>query len=575
MSPTSRPWSPAIHSRTFGRAAAYAAQSLVDVVTRSLSPVGAQGYASMLFDAPTTMSPCQMATEWGTAETDTDPRFSPSPLSAGSTPYSQRPQSRPVRLEPTVSERSESSEHAIPMESIVVPQARRGAVFLNARRRRRRRQRSQRSFLQAWSMQVILLQLRSFLQLLLHPKELYKHVHQCVASQWKCWDESFRDPTTHARCWWPDWLRAYTPLMIWVCVSLTSTFLVMLFHTPLFHLLNTLSLALRNMGWMGRVLFGLLIFMTTFPPMPLYSTMIVLAGYTFGVWQGFLVSYIAALSGAVAVFILSRTWLRGWMARMLTHAGSLKRIVHAIELEPRLLFLIRLAPYPYNLLNTLLASSHVLTLRTYMTCTALALPKLLVHTSIGSSLESFATYHASPKGDTSSSLPTNDGTSSSPGVLVSHPQRTSHSQRTETIRQVASVVGILLCMGVFVYLYFVTQCAVDKFDDGLDFDSVEYDTVSETDMETDDTVEAEGKDSIMTDDVVHVPLMAYARRADSQPPHRRTMTPMEERMVQGPSWVESYDLGLTSKGIKSEPTWSSQSIAALEQAAEADSRHRL
>jgi uncharacterized membrane protein YdjX (TVP38/TMEM64 family) len=64
------------------------------------------------------------------------------------------------------------------------------------------------------------------------------------------------------------------------------------------------------MGFEGKFIFTLLIFITTIPPLPLYSTLMVLAGYTFGVWEGFVVSYVASLSGAVVVFIVSRTMLR-------------------------------------------------------------------------------------------------------------------------------------------------------------------------------------------------------------------------------------------------------------------------
>ena len=69
------------------------------------------------------------------------------------------------------------------------------------------------------------------------------------------------------------------------------------------------------MGMQGKVIFGFLIFLTTIPPLPLYSTFIVLSGYTFGVWQGFAVSYIASLVGAVLVFVISRTMLRDAITR--------------------------------------------------------------------------------------------------------------------------------------------------------------------------------------------------------------------------------------------------------------------
>jgi uncharacterized membrane protein YdjX (TVP38/TMEM64 family) len=71
---------------------------------------------------------------------------------------------------------------------------------------------------------------------------------------------------------------------------------------------------------------------------------------------GFLVSYAAALSGALAVFLLSRHVFRDLIARWFAQWVYLKRVVRAIERRPKLLFLIRLAPYPYNVMNCLLAA---------------------------------------------------------------------------------------------------------------------------------------------------------------------------------------------------------------------------
>lgn len=79
--------------------------------------------------------------------------------------------------------------------------------------------------------------------------------------------------------------------------------------------LDHLSKELYNMGYQGLFVFGVLIFITTIPPLPLYSTLIVLSGYTFGVWNGFVASYIASLVGAVVVFVVSRTMLRDAVTR--------------------------------------------------------------------------------------------------------------------------------------------------------------------------------------------------------------------------------------------------------------------
>lgn len=413
------PRSPPLRPRSMSRAA-YAAQSLVGALARSFSPTAPHESVTLLFDAPASMSPISIP--------DDEVRRISSPP--------------PNRAGPS------HAEWTIPMEQLVAPQARHGAVYLrDVRTRRRRRSKPPRMS----PMQALVANVRhlmALLALLARPRELVAQVRTGLAAQVHAWDEAFRDPATHHRCWWPEWLAAYVPLLVWVGVSVLSTTLVMLFHTQVFHALHSISLYLRSLGLLGRVLFGLMVFATTFPPLPLYSTLIVLSGFAFGAWQGFVVSYIAALTGAAMVFVLSRTWLRPWMVRLLMHAGPLKRVVRAIERQPRLLFLVRLAPYPYNLLNTLLASSHVLTFRTYMVCTAAALPKLLVHTNVGASIKNFATYQAS----------------------------TQKSPRSDHVRQLAGGAGLVLCVALFLYLYSVARDAVDNLDDESDMLDDDVDT---------------------------------------------------------------------------------------------------
>ena len=157
----------------------------------------------------------------------------------------------------------------------------------------------------------------SALATLAHPRQLARQLARRGAEQLRYWDEAFREPDTGQRCWRPPWLHAYIPLLIWLAVTLASTTLVLTFHTAVFGTLDHLSVLLRQWGWAGRVVFGLMIFVTTFPPLPLYSTLVVLSGFAFGMWQGFVVSYVAALLGASAVFSLSRTYLHAWMTRLL------------------------------------------------------------------------------------------------------------------------------------------------------------------------------------------------------------------------------------------------------------------
>lgn len=152
------------------------------------------------------------------------------------------------------------------------------------------------------------------------------------------------------------------------------------------------------------------------------------------------------------------------------------QVVFAIEKQPKLLFLIRLAPYPYNLMNTLLASSRTLSLKTYTICTALALPKLLVHCWLGANISSFGAYHGVETSNPSSSNstivdenPSSNSTDSTGAVGGVTDEATASAERT---KRIAGFVGVGLCIGIFLYLLVVARRAVDELDDEDEDDGV-------------------------------------------------------------------------------------------------------
>lgn len=179
--------------------------------------------------------------------------------------------------------------------------------------------------------------------------------------------------------------------------------------------------------------------MTTIPPIPFYSTLITLSGYTFGAWTGAIISYFSALSGALFVFLLSRVLLRNSIAGWLDFYPTIKRVVRAIEKRPKLLFLIRLAPYPYNVMNSLLAASPSLTFHTYTVCTALSLFKVIIHTGLGASIHSFRDYH-----------------------IQSSQNDAEEDQSADMVARAWTIAGILLCILIFVYLAIIARRAVDQ-----------------------------------------------------------------------------------------------------------------
>ncbi|KIJ70289.1 hypothetical protein HYDPIDRAFT_53936, partial [Hydnomerulius pinastri MD-312] len=235
--------------------------------------------------------------------------------------------------------------------------------------------------------------------------------------------------------------KQWSPVLAYGATSLGFVLAIAFWKTEVFDGLDQLSHWLRNDEYFGYAVLFCLIFITTFPPLPLYSTLITLSGYTFGPWIGAVISYAAALSGAIVVFSLSRTFLREPIARWLQSTRGLCRAVRAIERRPQLLFLVRLAPYPYNVLNALLAATPTLEMKTYVICTALSLFKVIVHTSIGAGIRSFSTkkIEGAPEEE-------EDGWS-----------------------KVWTIGGIMLCIALFVYLSWVARRAVDdELDDEVD-----------------------------------------------------------------------------------------------------------
>ncbi|KAF7797513.1 hypothetical protein EIP86_008713 [Pleurotus ostreatoroseus] len=250
-------------------------------------------------------------------------------------------------------------------------------------------------------------------------------------------------------------LKPWIPIILYAMTSLGFLAAVGFWKAEVFGALDDLARWLKADEYVGYATIFLLIFLTTIPPLPLYSTLIVLSGYTFGAWRGLVLSYLASLAGALLVFLTSRLFLRAHIASFLSHTRALQRVVRALERRPALLFLVRLAPYPFNVMNCLLAAAPGLSLRTYAACTGLSLFKLIIHTTLGASVRSFAAYHAQP------------GT---------HSEGEGANDEENALAHWSTAAGIVLCVVLFVYLSFVARRAVDEElgdDAGADADSEE------------------------------------------------------------------------------------------------------
>lgn len=89
-------------------------------------------------------------------------------------------------------------------------------------------------------------------------------------------------------------------------------------------------------------------------------------------------------------------------------------------------------------MNCLLAASPTLTLHTYTVCTALSLFKVIIHTSVGASIHSFRDYH------------------------VTDPDSVDDESNADYLARIWSIIGILLCLVILIYLSVVARRAVDE-----------------------------------------------------------------------------------------------------------------
>ena len=91
-----------------------------------------------------------------------------------------------------------------------------------------------------------------------------------------------------------------------------------------------------------------------------------LAGALYGTWLGSGLVFVGACLGAVVVFLLGRSWLRGWALQRLERFPKLQAVERAVSKEGlKLVLLTRLSPaFPFSLLNLAYGLSEV-SLRDY------------------------------------------------------------------------------------------------------------------------------------------------------------------------------------------------------------------
>jgi hypothetical protein len=150
-------------------------------------------------------------------------------------------------------------------------------------------------------------------------------------------------------------------------------------------------------------------------------------------------------------------------SRSLNGSPTAQSLLQIIPQNPHLLLLIRIAPYPYNLLNVILASSPALTLKTYTACTAVSLLKLTLHTWIGAGIHDLsATYAQKHEEHPPAQHPPQWHGGPHHNPYHPAPEWLDEERHRQDVRVWSTWIGIGLCVGLFFYLTHLAKKALAK-----------------------------------------------------------------------------------------------------------------
>ncbi|CAI8508025.1 unnamed protein product [Pichia kudriavzevii] len=205
----------------------------------------------------------------------------------------------------------------------------------------------------------------------------------------------YKEALTTAREWYSGLsTKGKIALGCFAVVNLACAFVVVIFHGRITALVLDYAETLRQSGWRGRALFGVLLSVVSFPPLAGFSTLAILVGAVYG-WNGiFLVGTVASVMSTLSM-VTCRVFLQEKAKRLVALHPSLQVAVSAITNESTsfleetfALLLVKLSPLPYSLTNGALACVPGLNTWTFLIACIISSPKYLLHIFMGIQLAS-------------------------------------------------------------------------------------------------------------------------------------------------------------------------------------------
>ncbi|KAL8898044.1 MAG: hypothetical protein Q9192_002276 [Flavoplaca navasiana] len=192
-----------------------------------------------------------------------------------------------------------------------------------------------------------------------------------------------------------EMLRRFTPFQLALLtvagiVVFVLSILFLVFHQKFFAWLEPTAVKWKELrgGW---CILWAMTFMTAFPPLVGYSTCFTLAGFVYGLPEGWFIIASATVVGSTCSFITSRTIFSGYVHRLVAQDKRFEAFSSVLKHDGiKLLIMIRLCPLPYSISNGAISTFPTVTPRMFALATAIATPKLIIPIFIGTRMAAIA-----------------------------------------------------------------------------------------------------------------------------------------------------------------------------------------
>ncbi|KAI4127391.1 MAG: hypothetical protein LQ338_003222 [Usnochroma carphineum] len=190
-------------------------------------------------------------------------------------------------------------------------------------------------------------------------------------------------------------LRKFSPLQLALAsvlglLALIATILFFIYHEKFFSWLEPTAVKWKNLrgGW---CILWAMTFMTAFPPIVGYSTCFTLAGFVYGLPEGWLIISTATVAGSTCSFFTSRTIFSGFVHRLVANDKRFEAFSSVLRRDGlKLLIMIRLCPLPYSISNGAISTFPTVTPQMFVIATSVMTLKLTIPIFIGTRLAAIA-----------------------------------------------------------------------------------------------------------------------------------------------------------------------------------------